>query len=87
MEKLTFTTEDGESLEFFVEEQTRVNGTAYLLVADSEDGEANAYIMKDISADGDEVANYVFVDDDVEREAIAGVFSQMLEDYEIEQNP
>ena len=84
MEKLVFTTEDGEELEFFIEEQTRVNGTAYLLVADSEDEEANAYIMKDISADGDEVANYVFVDDDVEREAIAGVFSQMLEDYTIE---
>ena len=47
-------------------------------------GTANAYIMKDISADGDEVANYVFVDDDVEREAIAGGFSQMLEDYTIE---
>lgn len=84
MEKLVFKTEDGEELEFFIEEQTRVNGTAYLLVADSEDEEANAYIMKDISADGDKVANYVFVDDDVEREAIAGVFSQMLEDYTIE---
>lgn len=86
MEKITFTGENGENIEFYIEEQTRVNGTAYLLVADSEDEEANAYIMKDISADGDEVANYVFVDDDVEREAIAGVFSQMLEDIDIEQD-
>ena len=84
MERIAFVAEDGEELEFFIVEQTRVNGTAYLLVADSEDGEANAYIMKDLSSDGDEVANYVFVDDDVEREAIAKVFDQMLEDIDFE---
>ena len=80
MEKLLFTGEDGETVEFYIEEQTRINGTSYLLVADSEDGEANAYIMKDLSADGDETASYVMVDDDVEREAVAKVFEQMLED-------
>ena len=36
-EKLTFTCgEGGEAEEFFVVEQTRLNGVTYLLVADSE---------------------------------------------------
>ena len=36
MEKLIFQAETGETVEFYVLEQTRVNGTNYLLVADSE---------------------------------------------------
>ena len=42
MEKITFITDENESLTFFVEEQTRVNGTDYLLVSDSEGDEAQA---------------------------------------------
>ena len=39
--------------EFFVEEQTTVGGITYLLVSDSQDDEANAYIMKDVSEEGE----------------------------------
>ena len=46
MEKIKFQSEDG-IIEFFVEEQTTVAGITYLLVSDSQDDEANAYIMKD----------------------------------------
>ena len=49
MEKLKFELEDGTVVDFYVEEQTRVNGTDYLLVTDSMDDEANAYILKDSS--------------------------------------
>ena len=44
MEKLTFQGKDGEQAEFYVLEQTRVNGVNYLLVADSEedDGERHS---------------------------------------------
>ena len=44
MEKIKFQSEDGTSVEFFVEEQTSIGGTAYLLVSDSAEDEAQAYI-------------------------------------------
>ena len=49
-EKLTFTCgEGGEAEEFFVVEQTRLNGVTYLLVADSEEDDAECLILKDTS--------------------------------------
>ena len=50
MEKLTFVTEDQESVDFYIIEETRVNGINYLLVTESEDEEdeeAEAYILKE----------------------------------------
>ena len=45
-EKLTFTCgEGGEAEEFFVVEQTRLNGVTYLLVADSEEDDAECLIF------------------------------------------
>ncbi|MDD3278243.1 MAG: DUF1292 domain-containing protein [Lachnospiraceae bacterium] len=82
MEKITFEAEDGSEIEFYVEEQTRVNGMNYLLVADSDEDEANAYILKDISADTDPDAEYVMVEDDVEFDAIADVFARMMDDVD-----
>ena len=77
MEKITFVTDDGGKEEFYVEEQTRVN---YILVSDSKDDEANAYILKDISTDTDAEAEYVMVEDDTEFDAVSGVFASMLDD-------
>ena len=51
MEKIKFQLEDGTEAEFYVEEQTRIGGVAYLLVSDSQDDEATAYIFKDVSED------------------------------------
>ena len=42
MEKIRFQLEDGKEAEFYVEEQTRIGGTAYLLVSDSLDDECNS---------------------------------------------
>ena len=82
---IVMTNENGEEITFFVEEQTRVNGTTYLLVATSnDDEEADAFILKDTSTDGDEMANYVMVDDDIEFNAIADVFRQMMEDVDLQ---
>ena len=75
MDKIKFVTDEGETVEFYVEEQTRVNGTDYLLVTDSMDDEANAYILKDSSEE---------TEDDVELEAMSKVFSQMMDDVDIE---
>lgn len=82
MEKIKFVSEDGSEVEFFVEEQTRVKGIDYLLVTDSDEDEANAYIMKDISAGSALEAEYVMVEDEVEFDAIAGVFAQMMDDVD-----
>ncbi len=84
MEKIIFETEDGEKQEFFVEEETRVGGVDYLLVTDSDGEEANAYIMKDLSEDGEAEARYVMVEDDVEYEAVARIFEQMMDDVSFE---
>ena len=84
VDKIKFETEDGEIVEFYVEEQTKVNGVQYLLVTDSMEDEADAYILKDLSSETDMDANYVMVEDDVELEAISQIFIQMLDDVDIE---
>ena len=87
MEKLIFTTEDGEELEFYIIEETRVNGTNYLLVTDSSDesdDEAEAYILKDTSADGDAEAVYEFVDNEDEFDSVGKIFDELLDDIDLE---
>ena len=69
---------------FFVVEETRINGVSYLLVTETEDDEAEAYILKDTSLDGEEEASYVFVEDDNELEAVSKIFAELLEDVDIE---
>lgn len=49
MEKINFVTDDNEEVEFYIIEETRVNGYNYILVTDSQDEddeEAEAYIFK-----------------------------------------
>lgn len=84
MEKIKFQSEDGTVEEFYIEEQTRIGGTAYLLVSDSMEEEASAYIFKDISEDTCQEACYVMVEDDEELEAVFKVFEQMMEDVDLE---
>ena len=83
-EKIVFTTQDNEKIEFYVLEQTMINGVNYILVADSvEDEEANALILKEIANEADEIL-YDVVEDDNELQAISKVFIEMLDDTEIE---
>ena len=84
MDKIKFIEDDGEVVEFFVEEQARIGGKTYLLVSDSREDEAQAYIMKDVSEETDSEACYEFVEDDLELEAVTSVFQQMLDDVDIE---
>lgn len=73
-----------ETVGFFVVEETRINGISYLLVTETEDDEADAYILKDLSADGETEASYVFVEDENELEAVSRIFAELLEDVDIE---
>ena len=84
MEKITFIQEEtGLATEFFVLRETRLNGKDYILVADSESEDAEALILKDLSADGDQEAVYEIVEDDQELECVMGIFEQLLEDVDI----
>lgn len=83
-EKIVFTTQDNEKIEFYVLEQTMINGVNYILVADSiEDEEANALILKESANEADEIL-YDVVEDDNELQAISKVFIEMLDDTDIE---
>ena len=85
MEKVKFTDPDtGECLEFYVLEQTRINNRDYLLVTVDEDGDLDAFVLKDLSEDTEKEAVYEIVEEEAELEAIAKVFSEMLEDVDIE---
>ena len=75
---------EDKTIGFFVVEETRINGVSYLLVTETEDDEAEAYILKDTSLDGEEEASYVFVEDDNELEAVSKIFAELLEDVDIE---
>ena len=84
MEKLTFVTEDQESVDFYIIEETRVNGINYLLVTESEDEEdeeAEAYILKDTSKAEDTEAVYEFVESEEELDAVSRIFAELLETW------
>ena len=68
---LSFIDDNGEEIRFEVLEETRINNTNYILVAEDGDGdEATVYIMKDVSEPTSEEASYVIVDDDTELESV-----------------
>lgn len=80
MEKIVFSPDNGEPVEFFVLEQTTVSGVNYILVTDKEEGDSEALILKDVSKATDEEAVYEIVSNDDELNAVAGIFDSILED-------
>ena len=84
MEKITFTLADDQIVEFYVLEQTKVNGVTYILVTDSEYGDAECTILKDTSDAEDKDCVFEFVEDDVEMNAVFKIFEELLEDVDIE---
>ena len=53
VEKIKFSQQGSEPVEFYVLEQTRLGGINYLLVTDKEDGDAEALILRDLSSEED----------------------------------
>lgn len=90
VEKISFKSEDGASVELYVLEQTQIGGIRYILVADQEVGDGEALILKEISggtsgesAVGEEEQTvYEIVEDETELDAVASVFENLLEDIE-----
>ena len=86
MEKILFQAMDEEPVEFYVLEQTTVAGINYILVTDTEDGDGEALILKDISGAEDEEAVYDIVSEDKELNAIAEIFENLLDDVEFDKS-
>lgn len=84
MEKITFTFEDtNETVDFFVLEQTKLNGATYLLVADNESDDAECLILKETASGNEQDNLYDIVEDDNELTAVSKVFEELLEDVDI----
>lgn len=81
MEKVRFTDPDTqEVVEFAIEDETQLNGVRYLLVSeDAEDGTLDAYILKEVVNENDEVL-YEVVEDEVEFMALAKVFTELVDE-------
>lgn len=86
---IVLTTEDGETLELYVVEKTRINGKDYLLAAESslndEDAEeAECYVFRDDSLPGDSEAIYVMVENEDELLGVLDIFQNLMDDVSIE---
>lgn len=84
MEKIKFMSEEMQETDFYVLEQTKVNGVSYILVTYSEEDDAECLILKDTSAEDDKESVYEIVEDVTELGAVLKIFEELLEDIEIE---
>ena len=82
---ITMVTDSGESVDFYVLEETRINAVNYLLHTDApENQDGECYILKDVSGQQDAEAVYEFVEDDSELDALMKVFEELLSDADVD---
>lgn len=80
MEKIIISPEGEEKIELYVLEQTTIGGIDYFLATESEEGDCDALILKDLSKKEDSEAVFEVVSDDEELDAVAKVFESLLDD-------
>ena len=84
-ESLKFQPDKDEPVDFYVLEETRINGMNYLMVTDTkEDEDGECYVLKDLSGSADSEAVYEFVENDDELDYLYRIFSELLEDAEVD---
>jgi len=83
MEKIKFTFDNDETVEFFVLEQAKLSGNSYILVTEEEEGDSEALILKEISNEKKGDTTYEIVEDDAELEALSSLFESLLEDVDL----
>jgi hypothetical protein len=87
-ESISFLTDDNTEVEFFVLEQTTINGRNYLLVSEeaepAEDEETIVYVMREADGSDGDMVSYEFVEEEKELESVSIVFEQLMEDMDIE---
>ena len=82
--KITITDENGENIDLYVLEETKLNGMYYILATDAEDDEdGECYILKDVSKAEDTEAIFNFVEDDAELEYMTKIFVELMEGEDI----
>lgn len=80
MEKIFFTdSETGEQAEFYVLEETQLKGFKYLLVTEEQEGDSDAYILKEMSSEEDETL-YELVEDETELSSLGKIFSELMDE-------
>ena len=84
LEKITFVPEGEDApVDFYVLEQTKLGGVTYILVTDTQEGDGEALILRDLSTEDDAEALYEIVSEDDELQAVAAVFENLLDDIEL----
>ncbi|MCR5416356.1 MAG: DUF1292 domain-containing protein [Pseudobutyrivibrio sp.] len=81
MEQIILSGADGEDLTVYVLEETQLSGNKYLLVCDSQDEneDSEGFILKEVIEEDSDVV-YEIVEDDVEFEAVAKLFEELVGD-------
>lgn len=83
MNAITFQTEEGREAVFYIVAQGTLNGKSYLLVTESEGGDADAMILRDDTASSSrdaETALFTLVTGETELADCAALFREMLGD-------
>lgn len=81
--KILLVSENDENIELNVIEETKLNGINYILVTSTDEESDECYIMKDISSPNNEEADYIFVEDDNELEAVFDIFEKIMAEDDI----
>ena len=84
MEKIAFALAGEEAAWFYVLEQTTIGGRHYILVTEEEEGDPEAFILREALAEKGAESVYEIVEDDTELSAVASVFENLLEDIRLE---
>ena len=83
--KITLLADDDQPVEFYVLEETKINGMNYLMVTDAkEDEDGECYLLKDLSGPEDAEAVYEFVENEDEIDYLLKIFTELLEDMNVE---
>ena len=79
MEKIRLVSTDSTEVEeFYVLDQAKLGGKTYILVADEEEGDGMAMILRDDAEPGAEEALYAIVDDDNELNALLYYYEEIM---------
>ncbi|MBQ3973120.1 MAG: DUF1292 domain-containing protein [Lachnospiraceae bacterium] len=83
MEKISLTADDNSIVDFYILDQQKLFGINYLLVADSEEGDGEALILKDTAGPLDPESVYEVVEDEREIDAVLVLFKDTLDELGI----
>ena len=89
LESIPFLSEEGETIPFYVLEQTMIGGVRYLLVEEADDADGTVYIMKEEEGresedlQSEDQISCVFVEDEEELDSVMKVFEQLMDETDL----